>query len=157
MLVVFRYWLSTFAIPAWFVKAVPPLPNSHISTLLPGPGPEGVAGWGPTGLSSVYLAFPASCLGQGLGSVPPYLDAPCAGCWAGHWQHGGKATVGPCFKLLMTKRSGSQRADTPGQQCRDCVEGCGDIGPGWSTLSGKTSQRTSAGLALQAKVTWQRD
>lgn len=35
----------------------------------------------------------------------------------------------------------------PGQQCGDCFEGSEDIGS-WKTL---------AGVALQAKVTWQRD
>lgn len=146
--VVSRWGSSTFAIPAWLVQAAPPLPNSHIPTLLPGPGPAGGAGWGPTGLAQLIQPFLCLALAKAwilLGSIGTH-PVPVAGLGEG-WQE-----WAPASKCSRPRGGGSREVTPQASSCRDGFESCG-VSPSWSRLSGKTPWRTSGGLGLQTEVT----
>ena len=119
---------STFAIPAWLVQAAPSLPNSHIPTLLPGPGPVSGAGWGSTGP---------------LQLIQPFLRLALA-------KAGGRdGEGGPLLQSAHNQEEAGSQVTPQASSCRDGFEGCGVISPGWSRLSGKTSWRSSGGLGPQ--------
>ena len=123
-----RWGSSTFAIPAWLVQAAPSLPNSHIPTLLPGPGPVGGAGWGSTGP---------------LQLIQPFLRLALA-------KAGGRdGEGGPLLQSAHNQEEAGSQVTPQASSCRDGFEGCGVISPGWSRLSGKTSWRSSGGLGPQ--------
>ena len=115
VLVVSRWGSSTFAIPAWLVQAAPSPPNSHIPTLLPGPGPAGGAGWGSTGP---------------LQLIQPFLRLALA-------KAGGRdGEGGPLLQSAHNHEEAGSQVTPQASSCRDGFEGCGVISPGWSRLSG---------------------